>query len=214
MSNRKVSARLAEAGASDTTRFFHRNTLASRSYAALPGAPRRVADPDHRFMGMKAVILTAIGGHDVLRVQEWPDPGVGPGDVRIAVRAAGLNFADTMARAGLYPGAQNRLACWATKSPVRSRLSVPTSRAFGSASGSSLPPGSAAKRSWSRSRPAVLPLPENISFEQGAAFCVNYATAYAALIIMGGLRPGNQVLIHAAAGGGNRGHPDRPEYRR
>ena len=63
------------------------------------------------------------------------------------------------------------------------------------------PPGSAAKRSWSRSRPAAPAAAETISFEQGAAFCVNYATAYAALIIMGGLRPGNQVLIHAAAGG-------------
>jgi NADPH:quinone reductase-like Zn-dependent oxidoreductase len=54
---------------------------------------------------MKAVVLTATGGPEVLRVQEWPDPRVGPGDVRIAVRAAGVNFADTMARAGLYPGA-------------------------------------------------------------------------------------------------------------
>jgi NADPH:quinone reductase-like Zn-dependent oxidoreductase len=47
----------------------------------------------------------------------------------------------------------------------------------------------------------VLPMPEHLSFEEGAAFCVNYATAYAALIIMGGLRRGDRVLIHAAAGG-------------
>ena len=46
-----------------------------------------------------------------------------------------------------------------------------------------------------------MPLPEGLSFEQGAAFCVNYATAYAALIIMGGLRAQNRVLIHSAAGG-------------
>jgi len=47
----------------------------------------------------------------------------------------------------------------------------------------------------------VLPLPDTLSFAQGAAFCVNYGTAYAALILMGGLRPDNKVLIHSAAGG-------------
>ena len=47
----------------------------------------------------------------------------------------------------------------------------------------------------------VLPLPERLSFEQGAAFPVNYGTAYAALVVMGSLREGNRVLIHAAAGG-------------
>ncbi|HEX8690770.1 MAG TPA: zinc-binding dehydrogenase, partial [Solirubrobacterales bacterium] len=47
----------------------------------------------------------------------------------------------------------------------------------------------------------ALPLPERFSFEQGAAFPVNYGTAYAALTIMGSLREGDRVLIHAAAGG-------------
>ena len=47
----------------------------------------------------------------------------------------------------------------------------------------------------------AFPLPERFSFEQGAAFPVNYATAYVALVIMGGLREGDRVLIHAAAGG-------------
>jgi synaptic vesicle membrane protein VAT-1 len=46
-----------------------------------------------------------------------------------------------------------------------------------------------------------MPMPDNLSFEEGAAFCVNYATAYAGLIIMGGLRAQNRVLIHSAAGG-------------
>jgi len=47
----------------------------------------------------------------------------------------------------------------------------------------------------------VIPLPERLSFEQGAAVPVNYGTAYAGLVLMGGLREGNRVLIHAAAGG-------------
>ncbi len=47
----------------------------------------------------------------------------------------------------------------------------------------------------------ALPLPERFSFEQGAAFPVNYGTAYAALVVVGSLREGTRVLIHAAAGG-------------
>ncbi len=54
---------------------------------------------------MKAVVLTGHGGPEVLQVEERPDPEVGPGEVRISVRAAGINFADTMARVGLYPDA-------------------------------------------------------------------------------------------------------------
>ena len=46
-----------------------------------------------------------------------------------------------------------------------------------------------------------MPAPRGVSFEQGAAFPVNYATGYAALVIMGGLKEGERVLIHAAAGG-------------
>src|ERR687898_2009267 len=70
-----------------------------------PGARRLATEPGNTFVHMRAVVLTDTGGPDVLRVQEWPDPQVGPGDVRIAVRAAGLNFADTMARTGFYPNA-------------------------------------------------------------------------------------------------------------
>ena len=54
---------------------------------------------------MKALVQTGNGGPEVLQVLERPDPPVGPGEVRIAVKAAGINFADTMARVGLYPDA-------------------------------------------------------------------------------------------------------------
>jgi NADPH:quinone reductase-like Zn-dependent oxidoreductase len=47
----------------------------------------------------------------------------------------------------------------------------------------------------------AIPLPDEFSYEQGAAFPVNYATSYVALVMMGGLRAGERVLIHAAAGG-------------
>ena len=54
---------------------------------------------------MRAVVIAKHGGLDVLEVQERPEPSPGPGQVRIDVRAAGVNFADTLARVGLYPDA-------------------------------------------------------------------------------------------------------------
>ena len=54
---------------------------------------------------MRAVVITRHGEPEVLRVEQRPDPPVGPGEVRVAVRAAGINFADLMARSGVYPDA-------------------------------------------------------------------------------------------------------------
>src|SRR5437870_13821282 len=54
---------------------------------------------------MRAVVITKRGGPEVLKVQERPDPELAPGEVRIAVAAAGINFADVLARMGLYPDA-------------------------------------------------------------------------------------------------------------
>ena len=54
---------------------------------------------------MRAVVITRHGEPEVLRVEQRPDPPVGPGEVRVAVSAAGINFADLMARAGVYPDA-------------------------------------------------------------------------------------------------------------
>src|ERR1700712_2888861 len=54
---------------------------------------------------MRAVVITKHGGPGVLKVEEQPDPELGAGQVRIDVAAAGINFADVMARMGLYPDA-------------------------------------------------------------------------------------------------------------
>src|SRR5690242_13332110 len=54
---------------------------------------------------MRAIWITKPGGLDVLEVRETPDPMPGPGEVRVKVHAAGLNFAEVMARQGLYPDA-------------------------------------------------------------------------------------------------------------
>src|SRR3954454_4028302 len=54
---------------------------------------------------MRAVVITKHGPPEVLQVQERPDPALGAGQVRVDVAAAGLNFAEVMARQGLYPDA-------------------------------------------------------------------------------------------------------------
>ncbi len=151
---------------------------------------------------MRAVVLTGTGGPEVLQVQERPDPAVGPGEIRIGVRAAGINFADTLARVGLYPDAPKPpcVLGYEVAGEVESlgegvgdfKLGdrvVAGTRFGGQAELVTVPAEQA------------LPLPERLSFEQGAAFPVNYGTSYAALILMGSLREGDRVLIHAAGGG-------------
>jgi NADPH:quinone reductase-like Zn-dependent oxidoreductase len=151
---------------------------------------------------MRAVVLTGTGGPEVLQVQERPDPAVGAGEVRIAVRAAGINFADTMARVGLYPDAPKTPCVLGYE--VAGEVESVGEGVEGFAPGDRVMAGTRFNGQAELvvvAADQVLPLPESLSFEQGAAFPVNYGTAYAALILMGGLRAGDRVLIHAAAGG-------------
>jgi NADPH:quinone reductase-like Zn-dependent oxidoreductase len=151
---------------------------------------------------MRAVVITEHGGPEVLQVQERPDPPVGPGEVRIAVRAAGINFADTLARTGLYPDAP-KVPCVVGYEVAGEVESVGDGV-------ESFTPGDRVLAGTRFNGQAelvtvredqVYALPERLSFEEGAAFPVNYATAQAALVVMAGLRAGERVLIHAAAGG-------------
>src|ERR687893_1070097 len=140
---------------------------------------------------MQAVVQTRTGGPEVLQAQERPEPVLGDGDVRIAVRAAGLNFADTMARAGLYPhapkppcvlgyelsGVVEAVGPAVTGVQVGQRVMAGT-KFGGQAEIVTVPEDN------------VLPLPERLSFEEGAAVVVNYATAYGGLHVFGSLREG------------------------
>lgn len=154
---------------------------------------------------MRAVVITRHGAPDVLQVQERPAPELGTGQVRIRVAAAGVNFADTMARVGLYPDAPKPPCVVgyevagtvlehgdgvdaASAPPVGSRVMAGT-RFGGYAEEVAVPAADA------------IPLADGLSFEQGAAIPVNYSTAWAGLLGYGSLRAGERVLIQAAAGG-------------
>jgi NADPH:quinone reductase-like Zn-dependent oxidoreductase len=151
---------------------------------------------------MKAVVLTRTGGPGMFEVMERPDPDVGAGEVRIAVHAAGLNFADTMARVGLYPAAPKPpcVLGYEVAGEVETVGEGVSGLIVGQRVMAGTQFGGQAELAVAQARD-VMAMPEHLSFEEGAAFCVNYGTAYAALMIMGGLREGNRVLIHAAAGG-------------
>ena len=151
---------------------------------------------------MRAVVITKHGGPEVLRVEDRPEPTVGPGQVRVAVRAAGINFADLMARSGVYPEAPPLPSVVGYE--VAGEVDSVGAGVDGFAIGDRVIAGTrfgGYAELVSVDQGQVLPLPDAMSFEQGAAVVVNYATAYAGLVMMGGLRAGDRMLIQAAAGG-------------
>jgi NADPH:quinone reductase-like Zn-dependent oxidoreductase len=155
---------------------------------------------------MRAVVITKHGGPGVLEVQERPDPQIAAGEVRIDVAAAGINFADVMARMGLYADAP-KTPCIvgyevagtilelgegveASHPSLRHGQRVLAGTQFG---------GYASQVVVSADD--VVALPERLSFEQGAAIPVNYGTAWAGLIGYGNLQRGERVLVHSCGGG-------------
>jgi NADPH:quinone reductase-like Zn-dependent oxidoreductase len=151
---------------------------------------------------VKQLVMTRHGGPDVLEIREAPEPALTPGGVRIRVRAAGLNFSDILARQGLYPDAP--------KPPCTTGYEV-AGVVEAVAPGVETPrPGDrvvATTHFGGQSEMVVVPaarvfaLPAGWSFEEGAALPVVYLTAHHMLVRVAAARPGESVLVHAAAGG-------------
>lgn len=166
--------------------------------AASEGAAAAALPP------LRCLVLTGFGGYDKLKLQSKPaaPPAPGPGQVTVRVRACGLNFAEIMARQGLYdrspplpftPGMEGAGVVVAVGEGVNDRkvgdrvmvlvrsgmwqeeVTVPSAQTF--------------------------LMPESMTFEEAAALLVNYITAYMILFDFGNLRPGQSVLVHMAAGG-------------
>lgn len=152
---------------------------------------------------MRALVLTKHGSPDqALAVQEWPDPQVGPGQVRIRVHAAGLNFADVLARVGLYQDAPKPPSVMGYE--VAGEVESVGAGADGFQPGQRVIAGTRFNgfAELATADPAnVLRIPEGMSFEEAAAVPVAFGTAYAAVVLLSAVRPGEAVLIHSAAGG-------------
>ena len=151
---------------------------------------------------MKQIFIVGEGGPGKLQLRESPDPKPGGGELRIRVKASGVNFADILARKGLYPDAP--------KPPCVVGYEV---------SGAVDAVGSGVDQIWvgkdvfaltrfgGYSDVVVVPekqvfvKPAVLSHEQAAAIPVNYLTAWQLLFVMGSLKRGETVLIHNAGGG-------------
>jgi NADPH:quinone reductase len=146
---------------------------------------------------VRAVRVIAEDGPDALVVEDLPDPD---SELVVAVRAAGVSFPDLLMTRGQYQVRQPlpftlgwEAAGDVVRAPAGSRFSPGdrvTTLTFGAhAEQVAAPPET------------TFPLPDSLSYEEGAALPLNYLTAVAALERRGRLRPGETVLIHGAAGG-------------
>ncbi|HEY2513085.1 MAG TPA: medium chain dehydrogenase/reductase family protein [Polyangiaceae bacterium] len=151
---------------------------------------------------MRQVWISKAGPPEVLQVREAPDPEAGPGQVRIRVKAAGINFADLMARVGLYPDAP-KIPCVmgyevsGTIDQIGPGVTGFTmgERVFG------MPRFGGYTDVLAISAEQVFKLPAAMTFEEAAAMPVVYLTAYNMMLFTGNVRPRSTVLIHSAAGG-------------
>lgn len=149
---------------------------------------------------MKAIVISRLGGPEVLEVRDVPDPAPSAGHELVRVQAGGLNFADFMTALGGYPGTPKppliagREFCGVRESDGQFVMGYTQWGAF-------------AERVVARQE-LLWPVPANWTAEEGAAFPVNYFTAYFAYWkagLIGAAKPAPgavpRVLIHAVAGG-------------
>ncbi len=150
---------------------------------------------------MKAIRFHEIGGPEVLKLEDVEKPQPGPGEVLVNIRVAGVNFADTLLRRGAYltkqalpaipgfeaAGVVEEVGEGGDKKLVGRRVAVVGQRCYAE---------------YTRvDQHQLIPLPDHLSFEDGAAFPVQALTAYHMLYTLDRIEPGKSVLVHAAAGG-------------
>lgn len=152
---------------------------------------------------MKAIRVHQFGGPEQLKLEEVRDPQPGPGQVLVKVHAAGVNPFETYMRTGTYaikpqlpytPGADAGGVVAAVGSGVQRIKTGDRVYVAGSIS------GTYAQLTLCQEAQAH-PLPGNVSFQQGAAMGVPYATAYRALFQKANALPAETVLVHGASGG-------------
>lgn len=151
---------------------------------------------------MRAVWISKFGKPDVLEVREGPDPEPKHGQVRIRVRASGINFAEIMARQGLYQDAPPTpmVVGYEVAGVIDAVGDGVEERSIGQRVLAMTQFGGYADLVCVDAQQSYI-LPEGMTFEEGAALPVTYLTAYHMLFNVFRLRPGDHVLIHQVAGG-------------
>jgi len=151
---------------------------------------------------MRQIWITKAGPPEVLEVREQADPEPGDGEVRIRVRAAGINFADLMARVGLYPDAP-KLPCVVgyEVSGVIDAVGKGVTRVAAGDRVFGMPRFGGYTDTLVLKAEQAFAMPSAMTFEEAAALPVVYLTAHHMMMFTGNLRPRSKVLIHSAAGG-------------
>jgi synaptic vesicle membrane protein VAT-1 len=151
---------------------------------------------------MRQVWITRYGPPEVLELREAATPHPAQDEVLIEVAAAGINFADIMARLGLYPDAP-KPPCVVGYEVAGEVAAVGPSVAGFKAGDKviALTRFGGYSSHVSVRQEQVFPLPPGLDVAQGAALPVTYLTAYQLVVAMGRLREGETVLVHSAAGG-------------
>ena len=151
---------------------------------------------------MKAIVCHKIGTPEDLVLEDVQLPPVAPGEVRVALHAASVNFPDLLMIRGKYqfkpplpftPGLESAgevVEVGAGAQDVARGDRVITQQRYGGFAEEIIVPAT-----------ALHPLPENFSFAEGAAFMAGYNTAYVALYHRGKLQEGETLLVHGASGG-------------
>jgi NADPH2:quinone reductase len=150
---------------------------------------------------MRAVQVVRLEGPEGVDVVDVPEPAAGDGQVLVEVHAAGVSFPDLLLSGGRYQ----------LKPELPFTLGVDISGVVREApDGSGFTAGDRVAcvlpyGGWAEvvalDAGSVFPLPDSVSFEQGAALPMNYLTAHFALAVRGALQPEEIVLVHGAAGG-------------
>ena len=152
---------------------------------------------------MRAIQVFRFGDPSVMQVNDLPVPAVGPGEVRVEIKAAGVNPVDTYIRSGNYPtdlslpytpgmdgsGIVKQLGEGVSEFTEGERVYI-VAAPFGTYAQEMVCP-----------KNVVVPLPDNISFAQGAAIGIPYATAWRALFSKAQAVARETVLVHGASGG-------------
>ncbi len=151
---------------------------------------------------MRAAVVTDWLGPEGLEVQDIAPPPLGAGEVRLRVRAAGVNFADVLMTRGEYQVKPPR--------PFAPGLEVAGEVLETGAGVEGLAPGQRVMailhyggfaEEAVTGADGVFPIPDAMSFEIAAGFAVVYGTAHMGLMLKAGLQAGETVLVHGAAGG-------------
>ena len=170
-------------------------------YSGRMTQPSKPSAPGHDHAMMRQIVVETLGNPDVMQLRRVPKPEPGEGQVRIKVKAAGINFADVLAVGGRYltptrlplvPGGEFA-GCIDALGPGVEGFELSQQVAVLSGQGALSEYAIVPVR-------AIIPVPDGLSAAEAAAFPISYLTAYISLVTLGRAQAGETVLVQGAAG--------------